>query len=52
MPKVFASFICLALLGWVGISAVSAQEKVYYAQSGPPIPILVFFNCGAPLSTA
>ena len=46
MLKVFASVNCLVLLGWLGISPVSAQEKVYYAQSGRPIPILVFFNCG------
>jgi hypothetical protein len=50
MPKVFALVItlvsCLVLLALVGISPASAQEKVYYAQSGRPIPILVFFNCG------
>ena len=46
MPYVFASLMGVVLAWLAGIDPVFAQERVYYARSGQPIPVLVYFSCG------
>ena len=47
MPFVFASVLGLVLGALSAIGPGIAQERVYHAQSGRPIPVLVYFSCGA-----
>jgi hypothetical protein len=46
MPYVFASATVIVLLGLAGISPASAQQPVRFAQSGRPLILGVYFNCG------
>jgi hypothetical protein len=38
--------VCVALTALASIDPAAAQERVHHAQSGRPIAIGAFFNCG------